>query len=70
MAVTAEDARGSSGGPVFSNEGNVVGMVPSTQAITYSGNPNSSVQMVMKNREPGNSLRALISPPETPSETR
>lgn len=70
MAVTADDTRGSSGGPVFSNEGNVVVMVPSTQAITYSGKPNSPVQMIRKNRVPGNSLRALISPPETPSATR
>ncbi len=69
MAVTADYARGSSGGPVISDEGNVVGMVSSTQTITYGEKPNSPVQMVLKNCVSGASLRALISPPEKPATT-
>lgn len=37
MAVTAEFARGSSGGPVMNSAGNVIGMVSSTQSIYTSG---------------------------------
>ncbi len=73
MAVTADYAKGSSGGPVVSDEGFVVGMVSSTQTITYgdkSGKKEEGpVQMVMKNCVSGASLRALISAPEKPAPT-
>ena len=35
MGVTAEYARGSSGGPVMDDAGNVIGMVSSTNSIYY-----------------------------------
>ena len=35
MNVTAEYAKGSSGGPVFNNRGDVVGLVSKTVSITY-----------------------------------
>lgn len=66
MAVTADYARGSSGGPVISDEGEVVGMVSNTQTITYGDKGNQedgAVQMVLKNCVSAASLRALISPP-------
>lgn len=64
MTVTAEYARGSSGGPVVSDEGYVVGMVSNTQTITYGDKGNQEggpVQMVLKNCVPGASIRAIIS---------
>ena len=69
MAVTADYARGSSGGPVLSDEGAVVGMVSSTQTITYGEKGNSPVQMVMKNCVAGASIRALISSPAKSAST-
>lgn len=72
MAVTADYARGSSGGPVVNAAGSVVGMVSSTQTITYGekghqdGGP---VQMIIKNCVSGAAIRALVSPPAKPAST-
>lgn len=64
MAVTAEFARGSSGGPVMNALGNVVGMVASTQSIYYPSkdgkNPKENFQMVIRNCVPVSSIRALL----------
>ncbi|MCW1885429.1 serine protease [Luteolibacter flavescens] len=62
MSITADYAKGSSGGPVFNTAGEVVGMVSSTQTIYYNsedGTPNGPMQMVVKNCVPVDAIRAL-----------
>ena len=64
MSITADYAKGSSGGPVLSTRGAVVGMVSSTQSIYY-GAPGGSdakgpLQMVIKNCVPCKALRDLL----------
>ncbi|MCW1925553.1 serine protease [Luteolibacter arcticus] len=62
MSITADYAKGSSGGPVFNNAGEVVGMVSSTESIYYDsddGSPKGPVQMVVKNCVPVEAIRSL-----------
>jgi S1-C subfamily serine protease len=71
MSITADYAKGSSGGPIFNNAGEVVGMVSSTRSIyatpdnakdkeNVKGNPQSHLQMVVRNCVPADSIRALF----------
>lgn len=63
MCVTADYARGSSGGPVLNENGAVVGMVCSTKTTYYGEkgkDPDDDVQMVVKFCIPGESIRALL----------
>jgi serine protease Do len=63
MSITADYAKGSSGGPVVDDQGKVVGMVASTQSIYYesnNGQPKGPLQMVIKNCVPAASIRALL----------
>jgi S1-C subfamily serine protease len=63
MSITADYAKGSSGGPVIDDQGKVVGMVASTQSIYYessNGQPKGPLQMVVKNCVPAASIRALL----------
>lgn len=63
MAITADYAKGSSGGPVFDEAGNICGMVSSTNSIYYSRDNkgiDQNLQMVIKNCVPAASILKLI----------
>lgn len=59
MAISADYATGSSGDPVMDRFGNIVGTVSNTRTLLHS-DMNPSVQMVIKNTIPVESLRLLI----------
>jgi len=63
MCITADYARGSSGGPVLNEQGAVVGMVCSTRT-TYYGEKDkekdNDVQMVVKFCIPADSIRLVL----------
>lgn len=73
MDITADFAKGSSGGPVLNDSGEVVGMVASTRTIFYRGNnpqkdKNGNLdkgppQMVIKQCVSLHEIRALIESP-------
>ena len=71
MSITADYAKGSSGAPVFTRQGRVVGIVANTQSIYYgSRDPErrtdrGPLQMVVKNCVPVAALRRMLSAPET-----
>ena len=83
MSITADYARGSSGGPVLNEHGAVVGMVCSTRTTYYGTkgkDKDDDVQMIVKFCIPGESIRALLKktpalpadksdPPKTPPVT-
>ncbi len=62
MEITADFAKGSSGGPVLDSRGNVVGMAASTQSIYYDvkDGRKDNLQMVIKQCVPVSAIRALI----------
>lgn len=75
MGVTAEYCRGSSGGPVMDDAGNVIGMVSSTTSIyaptnNPKKNPQGSFQMVIRNCVPVDAIRKLITPVVAQTETK
>jgi S1-C subfamily serine protease len=59
MAISADYATGSSGGPVLDIYGNVVGTVSNTNMLLHS-DMNPSVQMIVKNTVPVESLWKII----------
>lgn len=72
MSITADYAKGSSGGPVLDADDRVVGMVASTQSIYYksnNGEPKGPLQMVVKNCVPVASIHALIGAEEETAAT-
>ena len=62
MAITADYARGSSGGPVLNDRGAVVGMVSSTFSVYYDvkNGHQENLQMVVKQCVPAASVLKLI----------
>ena len=63
MSITADFAKGSSGGPILNEDNEVVGMVSSTSNI-YSKRPGNqdekNLQMVLKNCVPGFVIQELL----------
>lgn len=59
MSISAGYATGSSGGSVMDQFGNIVGTVSNTRTLLHS-DMNPSLQMVIKNTIPVESLRLLI----------
>lgn len=62
LAITADFAKGSSGAPVFTGAGEVVGVVNSTHTIYAQDTPQSRTdpQMVIKLCNPASAIRGLI----------
>jgi S1-C subfamily serine protease len=63
MAITADFARGSSGGPVFDDAGAVVGIATTTHSIYYDEKgARDNLQMVIKQCVPAASVLKLVQP--------
>ena len=62
MSITADFGRGSSGGPVFNETGEVVGIAASTESLYYTekDGEQKNLQMVFKHCVPVSQLRELI----------
>jgi S1-C subfamily serine protease len=63
ITITADYARGSSGGPLFNDAGEVIGIVASTHSVYYDqaeDGTQQNLQMVWKQCVPVESIRALI----------
>ncbi|HEU0009643.1 MAG TPA: serine protease [Verrucomicrobiae bacterium] len=60
MAVTADFGAGSSGAPVFNEQGGVVGLVNNTQSLYYDPKKGRDLQMVFKHCLPSQYILQLI----------
>jgi S1-C subfamily serine protease len=62
VAITADFAKGSSGGPIFDDRGNVAAMVASTSSVYYTQTKNTqkNLQMVFKQCVPTANILKLI----------
>lgn len=63
MEITADYAKGSSGGPILDDRGNMAGMVSTTHSIYAQDRPQANLQMVIKTTIPVRSIRSLIQVP-------
>ncbi|WP_292267195.1 serine protease [Butyricimonas sp.] len=64
MEMTADFAKGSSGGPIMDDRGNMVSMVSCIRAIYFSNQPPYHLQMNVKLTIPVSSLRRVIKSPK------
>lgn len=60
MEITADYAKGSSGGPIFDSYGNLVGMVSTTSSVYYEDKPQKNLQMVVKSTIPVSTVKRLF----------
>lgn len=69
MQITADFARGSSGGPVLDAGGHAVGMVASTTSVYYNADKGEqkNLQMVFKECVTADAIRALLQSPQGPA---
>jgi S1-C subfamily serine protease len=75
MQITADYARGSSGGPIIDQAGNLVGLVSSTSPVLYTDNAaakgtptgQGNLQMVRHNCVTGRAILDLTRPPTNPA---
>jgi len=63
LEITADYAKGSSGGAVLDAMGNVVSVIAATSSVYYEEDPNDALQMVFKYTVPATSLRRLVAAP-------
>ncbi|KQR70454.1 serine protease [Pedobacter sp. Leaf176] len=60
MEISADYAKGSSGGPILDESGNMVAMVSSTHSIYAQDRPQVNLQMVIKTTIPVASIKSLL----------
>lgn len=60
MEITADYARGSSGGPIVDSYGSLIGMVSSTSSIYYDRKEQKNLQMVIKSAIPISTIKRLF----------
>jgi len=60
MEITADYAVGSSGGPIFNQSGQLIGMVSSTRNIYGDGQRREMLQMVVKETIPVSTIKKLL----------
>lgn len=60
MELSADYAGGSSGGPIFDNKGNIIGMVSQTLSFYYYQEEQKSLQMVVRQSVPVSLIKEFI----------
>lgn len=60
MEITADYAKGSSGGPILDSYGNLIGLVSTTQSIYYDQHEQKNLQMVIKSTIPVSAIKRLF----------
>lgn len=60
MEITADYAKGSSGGPILDSYGNLIGMVSTTRSIYYEDKDQKNLQMVIKSTIPVSTMKRLV----------